>query len=262
MSNLKKLTSVLDLITEQRPLITPEIVCDELGVSLPTAFRYVRELYANGLLTRLSPGQYSLGPRILMWDYRMRRTDQLERVGRELLLELSQLTGMTISVSYLFDDQVVHVYELPAAEAAATLYSRGQRIPWFALAAARIVLAYQKPAVQKRLFEQAAGDPERDLIGVDWGTFRKTLAGIRKEGTCLTRGNQDTTRVGIAAPLLRADRIAFGSLTIVGPQSRISVFDREMLRHRLIEAAEKLAERLGQDGSAAPQAYVTFRKIA
>src|ERR1700756_1767156 len=107
MSSLKKMIAALELVTDEKTSWTPEEIAKALKVSLPTAYRYVRDLYGPGL----SPASYPPGPRIVTLDYQMPRTDPLERVGRDLLQGLAQETGLIVLVSYWLNDQVLNVYE-------------------------------------------------------------------------------------------------------------------------------------------------------
>jgi DNA-binding IclR family transcriptional regulator len=251
MSSLKKMIAALELVTDAKTSWTPEEIAKALKVSLPTAYRYVRELYGAGLFARLGGGSYTLGPRIVTLDYQMRRTDPLERVGRDLLHGLAQETGLIVLVSYWLNDQVLNVYEQnPVGQNQAGIgdprYGRGQITSLFRSSTARIVLAYQKPARQKRVFDRHPGDPDRDLLGRDWPSFRKALNEIKREGTSRTEALLVPDQIGLAAPLLNPDGTAQGSLTIVGPTRRIELFDEAALRRRLMETARELTRRLAR----------------
>ncbi|HEY1507148.1 MAG TPA: IclR family transcriptional regulator C-terminal domain-containing protein [Stellaceae bacterium] len=250
MSSLKKMIAALELVTDAKTSWTPEEIAKALKVSLPTAYRYVRELYGAGLFARLGGGSYTLGPRIVTLDYQMRRTDPLERVGRDLLHRLAQETGLIVLVSYWLNEQVLNVYEQNPVYGqnqegiGDPRYGRGQITSLFRSSTARIVLAYQKPARQKRVFDRHAGDPDRDLLGQDWPSFRRALNEIKRQGTSRTEALLVPDQIGLAAPLLNPDGTAQGSITVVGPARRIELFDEAALRHRLLETARELTRRL------------------
>jgi DNA-binding IclR family transcriptional regulator len=246
MSSLKKMIAALELVTDAKTSWTPEEIAKALKVSLPTAYRYVRELYGAGLFARLGGGSYTLGPRIVTLDYQMRRTDPLERVGRDLLQGLAQETGLIVLVSYWLNDQVLNVYEQNPTGIGDPRYHRGQITSLFRSSTARIVLAYQKPARQKRVFDRHAGDPDRDLLGRDWPSFRKALNAIKRRGTSRTEALLVPDQIGLAAPLLNPDGTAQGSLTVVGPTRRIELYDEAALRQRLLETARELTRRLAR----------------
>lgn len=246
MSSLKKMIAVLELVSDAKMSWTPEEIAKELKVSLPTAYRYVRELYGAGLFARLPGGSYTLGPRIVTLDYQMRRTDPLERVGGDLLQALAQETGLIVLVSYWLNDQVLNVYERNPTGIGDPRYGRGQVTSLFRSSTARVALAFQKPARQKRIFDRHAGDPDRDLLGADWPSFRKALNEIRRQGTSRTEALLVPGQIGLAAPLINGDGTAQGSITIVGPSRRFSLFDEEALRQRLLATTRELTRRLAR----------------
>jgi DNA-binding IclR family transcriptional regulator len=247
MSSLKKMIAVLELVTDEKMSWTPEEIAKKLKMSMPTAYRYVRELYGAGLFARLPSGGYTLGPRIITLDYQMRRTDPLERVGRDLLHGLAQETGLTVLVSYWLNDQVLNAYEQSPSGVGDVPYGRGQITSLFRSSTARIILAFQKPARQKRIFDRHAGDPDRDLLGRDWPSFRKALNEIRREGTSRTESLLVPDQIGLAAPLLNGDGTAHGSLTIAGPARRFALFDERVLRQRLLDTTAELTRRLAHE---------------
>ena len=238
--------AVLELVTDEKTSWTPEEIAKKLKMSLPTAYRYVRELYGAGLFARLPGGGYSLGPRIVTLDYQMRRTDPLERVGRDLIHGLARETGLTVLVSYWLNGQVLNVYEESPRDSGAFPYGRGQIASLFRSSTARIVLAFQKPAQQRRVFDQHEGDPDRALLGDDWPSFRKMLNALKREGTSRTEAVLVPDHIGLAAPLLNRDGTAHGSVTIVGPARQFSLFDEAALRARLTETATELTRRLAR----------------
>ena len=241
--------AVLELVTDEKTSWTPEEIAKRLKMSLPTAYRYVRELYGAGLFAKLAGGRYTLGPRIVTLDYQMRRTDPLERVGRDLLHGLSHETGLTVLVSYWLNGQVVNVYEEGPREIGGIRYGRGQITPLFRSSTARIILAFLKPVQQRRIFDHHAGDPDRALIGADWPSFRKALNTLRREGTSRTEAVLVPDQIGLAAPLLNGDDTAHGSLTIVGAARRFALLDDAVLRQRLIETAAELTRRLAHENT-------------
>ena len=74
MSQVVKVLHVLNLFTENQVTWSAEEIAEELNISRPTAFRYVRQLCDAGMLTGLS-GRYALGARIIQLDHRIRQCD-------------------------------------------------------------------------------------------------------------------------------------------------------------------------------------------
>ncbi len=79
LSSFGKILTVLDLFSVSRPVINVDIICEELGLSKPTSYRYLKELVSSDILQRISgtSGDYTLGSKIAVLDYISRNTDLL-----------------------------------------------------------------------------------------------------------------------------------------------------------------------------------------
>ena len=89
MSSLGSSLSILGLFGPDRPTLSAESITESLGFTRPTGYRYLRELVASGLLVRLAPGTYALGPRIIELDWQIRQSDPLLRAGLSVIQDLS-----------------------------------------------------------------------------------------------------------------------------------------------------------------------------
>lgn len=54
LSSFGKILTVLDLFSVSRPIINVDLISEELGLSKPTSYRYLKELVSAELLQRLS----------------------------------------------------------------------------------------------------------------------------------------------------------------------------------------------------------------
>jgi DNA-binding IclR family transcriptional regulator len=86
ISSFGKILTVLDLFSVSRPVINVDIICEELGLSKPTSYRYLKELVSADLLKRINgtSGDYTLGSKIAVLDYVSRTTDPLVKSVRRL----------------------------------------------------------------------------------------------------------------------------------------------------------------------------------
>ena len=66
ISSFGKILTVLDLFSVSRPIINVDIICEELGLSKPTSYRYLKELVSADLLKRINgtSGDYTLGSKL------------------------------------------------------------------------------------------------------------------------------------------------------------------------------------------------------
>lgn len=243
MNSLRKMLSVLDLFRPGQPVIDADIVCRELGCAPASAYRYLRELGQAGLLVRLPRG-YALGPKVIALDRQMTDYDPVIVLGRDLLDDLVAQTRLDALISELYGASVVNVLLKRGPDAGPTGGGRGGVIDLFLTATSRVVLAYLQPRQIRRIYDAHEATPERQRLGADWKAFSKSLLAIRKQGYCISEGELNPDRTGIAAPIFDEKRRVLGSITLVGRTSRFKAFQQPYLCGLVTSAAAELTRRI------------------
>lgn len=234
---------VLRLITPENPTLLPEQVCAAFECGISTAYRYIRELVAAGLLVRL-PGGYALGPRIIQLDLQMRSTDPMLHHGRDLMLELVRQTGLSTLLSELYDDMVITLHEESGQGMAALGFGRGRAMPLHRGATSRVILAYLPPRPMRRTYDRIAATQQGASELPSWKEFVKEMRTLRTHGYCLTRGQVEGGKSGLAAPILDEEGRVLGSITVVGDDQKFDMFNEPHLARLVCAAAASLTTRI------------------
>ncbi|MDE2228736.1 MAG: helix-turn-helix domain-containing protein [Alphaproteobacteria bacterium] len=215
--------AVLEFFTIDKPEWTVEEAAARLGVSTATAYRYFKRLTKVGLLSPLAGAHYSLGPAIIQMDRQIQICDPMLRAARPVMIDLIQYApeGSTMLLSRPFHDCVMCVHQvLGHGPQQPVSYERGRLMPLFRGATSTIILAHLSPRHLKSLFKRHSAEIANAGLGKTWDQFRSTLAGFRRAGGCITRGDIDSGRVGIAAPILDSNGAILGSLSFVLLQAK------------------------------------------
>lgn len=101
--------------------------------------RYVRELTAAGLLTRLTKGSYVLSLRIIKLEFVMRTSDPVAKVGLPVLHKLAQSTGCDVLFSNIYGLHIINVLHVQGIENLGITYTRGRQHPLFRGAVAKSI---------------------------------------------------------------------------------------------------------------------------
>src|SRR5919199_2286108 len=91
--SLAKTFQILDLFTEAEPVWSTAAIIEALETSRSTGYRYIKALHDAGLLASVHNGHYSLGPRIMEMDLKLRLTDPLLLASQGVLEELVDRIG-------------------------------------------------------------------------------------------------------------------------------------------------------------------------
>ncbi|WP_088957043.1 IclR family transcriptional regulator [Variovorax sp. HW608] len=236
--------NVLDLFDETHLARTPEDIATELGVSLPTSYRYVRLLLQAGLLQRIEDSRYALGPRVILLDYYIRRADPVLRVGLPILRELVEATGFDCVVTELFGMQVLDTYREVGGSPEQLAYGRGRPRPLFGGAAPKVLLSTFSPSQLKKVFEARQDELARHGLPTDWPEFRRYFSAVRKAGHYVSIGQLEPQLAAAAAPILKTDGGAWAALSIVFNTSRLAIVDLDKLVQLVTDAATRIAGRL------------------
>jgi len=243
-SSLERMLAVLDLFDDTHLTRTAEDIAAQLAVSLPTSYRYVRLLLQAGLLQRVEDSHYALGPRVILLDHYIRRSDPVLRVGLPVLRELVAATGFDCVVTGLFGRQILDTHREMGGAPAALAYGRGRPRPLFLGAAPKVLLSTFASAPLKKVFESHHEELVRCGLPPDWPDFRRHYAAIRKAGHYVSKGELEPQLAAVAAPILKSDGSAWAAISLVFDTSRLAIVDLEKMVGLITEAATRIGARL------------------
>lgn len=236
MSSLNKMLNVLNIFGPESLVINVDDIAKKLSLSRATAYRYVKELCDAGLLTRIDTS-YTLGPRIIELDWMMRQHDPLISHGREVMADLSKSTGLTVYMSVFYDGHIINTHIESDIKKYGYAFGRGRPLPIFKGAQSKVLVANQKTARLKKIFEEQI-TPDEDY-NLTWKEFNAEAKKIRKDGFCVTHDELNLGLTGIAAPIISKDSDdILGSIAFVGTTSAFELFRLDAVVERLKVATE------------------------
>ena len=244
MAATERMLRILSLFRLDRPVITPEWLMGELGVSRASVYRDLGLLAKAGMLERVADRGYVLGPLVVELDRQIRLADPLLQAAEELLGRLSEETGSAVLLCRFHGSKVMCIHQVKARNPGLSVsYERGRAMPLYRGATSKIILAYLPLRQLKQLWaadRQAmvdAGFPD------DFAQLGKVLAGIRDDGHYITAGEVDTDAVGFAVPLRDGEHL-LGSLSIVMPAQALTPAVSKTTLARLQSVAGRIEGRL------------------
>lgn len=247
-SSIAKAVDVLKLFSADVPSLRIEDVSAALGYKRSTAYRYVRELCAAGLLMARPEARYALGPMIVELERLLRLTDPLYRAGAAVLPALRADDCVYQLQELSRDDEVLCIYkEGPDAlrfegKSYALNRERGLPFPLFRGAGSQVLLAHLSRDRIQRTYLSNASRIAKAGLGRTWEDFRRGLSAIRRRGYALSRRADAKHVIGIAVPvLLEADRRVVGSLDYVIARGELDDAAERALVTKAVEVAASVA---------------------
>jgi len=249
MSSLGRMLGVLDLFDDKHLTRTAEDISAQLDVSLPTGYRYVRELTGTGLLRRGAGGTYLLGSRVIELDYQIRVADPLLAVARSVMRELAEVTGCDVVLGTLYGERMITVHQAHGSEGVSASYGRGRRLPLFRGMLSKTLLSALPRAQLRKLYEHHAEEAVAVPFAQDWDGLLANLKQIRSRGYALTEGELDPGLVGIGVPVVSRTDSTIAALGLVMTRARHATLDEDKTVGLLDQAAARILRALAESGT-------------
>jgi len=253
-SSRSKMLSILDLFDKASPAWSADAICARLRCSTSSGYRYIRELCAAGLLTRISGGTYVLGPRIVQLELLMREIDPVSRTGQPLIADLVRQTGCDVLLANMYGDHIVNVLHERGVEQLPLSYDRGRPHPLFRGAMSKAILAFLPRSRALRIYNAHGALVAQSGMGYTWREFWQALQQIRKKGYSESYGELDAEVIGIGAPVFDGEEV-MGSVSIGCSRARLALLNKDMLVELLLSTARQIGkdvERISHSKTAEP----------
>lgn len=243
-SSLLRMLSTLDLFSTSTPSLTVEQIAGALAVPKSTSYRYIQALCKVGLLVRLDRS-ITLGPRIIELDRSIREGDPVIRAAAPPMRALADQTGLDVFISKLYGHSLITVHmEVHNGQLRPYGYGRGRPMPLFRGASSKALVAFLPAARLRRLHQELALESESLP---DWDGFYEEALQIRRQGFCRTSGELNEGVTGVSAPIYGRGRLVVASITAVGTDARLALFDGSALAELVKRTAHTISGRLSAD---------------
>jgi DNA-binding IclR family transcriptional regulator len=237
-SSLEKMLSVLEFVEERDQVSGMEEMLDGLSLTRSTLYRYVRTLVEFGLLATSPGAGYTLGPRIVELDYKIRARDPVILASHPLMTQLVQAAPGIALLCRRYRDKVLCVHQVAGAVDFVSTYERGRARPLLRGAASLVILANMPTAQISKLYHQdAAGFAEAGLGG-SLKAVRQVLRAIRQRGWQASEGQVVAGVTGIAAPIFDSSDHVIGSLSLTVGRTGLTAAEVADIAARVVYCAQ------------------------
>lgn len=240
-----KAMDILDCFDAESTLSLKQII-DKTGLYRSRTMRITGSLVYRGYLF-FDPvsEKYSLGSRLLALGNAFQRNHSLLSIVRPILKDLVDKTGESSTFSIVEADKRVVLAREEGTHAIRYSVQEGQRVPLYAGAASKTLLAFGDVEVLERIIGSNHIQPVTKRTITDPALLKKEMQKIKKRGFATSSGESTIEATAVAAPVFdRSDHLV-GVLSASGPSNRVKGTVLAHLRDRIIEASNALSEALG-----------------
>ncbi|WP_404434618.1 IclR family transcriptional regulator [Microbacterium lacus] len=203
------------------------------GIPKSTVSRLVGDLVRQRYLTR-EDGNVEIGLRLFELGARADMPRRLGVVAMPVLAELYNATGEHLNLAVQEGEDMLSVFSVQGRLCPAPSRA-GVRVPSMTTALGKAVLAFaEDDAVQTQAIAEL-DSRQRDILEQEFHS-------IRSHGVALDRGDTFPGVVGVASPVLSADRVPVAAISAAGPMDDMNP-ERiaPLVRHAALVLTRRLA---------------------
>lgn len=176
--------------------------------------------------------KYRLGPSFLILSANYLYQNDLCKIAAPYLKKLSQELNETVFLTVFQNELAICIDTCEVSRNNVTYFVRqGRVMPFNCTAAAKVLLAYQKEKIIKKLVvpKNMVKNTEKSII--DPNLFIEHLKEIREKGYSNCKGEMEEGVMAIAAPIWDIKSRAVGSIATVGPINRIGRLEQDFVKN-------------------------------
>ena len=241
---------MLSVFSEQRPTWRITDIAAEVSLPLPTAYRIVMTLTAEGYLDHLPSGEYRPGVRVLTLGTAALRSLDLVELATPKLQELANATRETVNLAVLTGDQVLYLVRLRNSDLVTANIRVGSLLPAVHTSIGKLLLAFLgEDDLGKCITSESFTGPTGPNAKRSLDELRPELAAIRAQGWSTQDEELAYGLRSVAAPVRGENGavVAGANLAVQSrdwPAARIT---RE-LRPMVLETCAEISRLLGYQG--------------
>jgi IclR family pca regulon transcriptional regulator len=245
---LSKGLRILALFSERRSSLRLTDIVGLTGLPMPTAFRLVATLEAEGYLERLPDGAVRPSAAVLTLGFAALRGLDLVQTSSVILSRLFAQTQQTVNLGVLAQDRVVYVSRLQSEAVLVTAnVTVGSTLPAIVTSMGKVLLAdLSDEDLRKRISASSFAGPWGPNAVRSITALKKELARVRTAGFAVQDEELAAGLRSIAAPVRAADGRVVAAVNVAVPARECSVEDLlARVREPLLSACAQISRRLG-----------------
>jgi IclR family pca regulon transcriptional regulator len=183
---LAKGLRLLSLFDEQRPTWRVSDLAATSGLPMPTVYRVVMTLTAEGYLDHLPNGDYRPGVRTLTLGGAALRSLDLVALATPKLQRLGEETGETVNLAVLTGDRVLYLIRLRNSDLVTANIQVGSTLPAVHTSIGKLMLAHlSEPELRERITDASFPSQHGPNAKVSLDELSQELTQIRDQGWAL-----------------------------------------------------------------------------
>ncbi|EFV74008.1 IclR family transcriptional regulator [Cytobacillus sp. FSL W8-0315] len=217
--SVEKALSILELFSMKTPSLTLDAIAERSGFPKPTVFRMLCSLEKFGYVKRVTlEGQmrFKLGMAFIEKSQIVTSDFDIREYAKSELLELRNNTGLSVQLAVRDGDHAVYIEQFESLNPIRVYPQVGRRVPLYAAACPRILLAYLPEDEQDYILSNYEYTSFTSKTKINYDSIKKELNEIKAKGYSLSHGELYEGTTAIAVPVLGRLKEVLGAISMIG----------------------------------------------
>lgn len=236
---VQRAIDILNCFSFDRPELTLTEISNQIGLAKSTTTRLLATLEHNGFVQK-SPNsmKYKLGHRLYYLGSISGRSIKVREVAKPVMDELRDVIKETVNLHILDQQDRICIEQSEGVLSIRHLVRIGERLPLWAGAGGKAILAFQSEEFQESIFHQV--DSGKRLM-----KLKSELPQIREMRFASSMDEREVGLAAVAAPIFDVNGEVKASLSVSGPSIRFTADRIEMIKDHVMASAQKISTLMG-----------------
>ena len=207
---------LVEVLKSEKP-VTFSYLTNKSGLAKGTASRLISALERNGLLQRNKKGEIETGITINQFASRISSVSRLVSKLQPLMRQIGNETGETVSLAISGNDSVENIAQIDAKYLLSSRNWVGQKVPFHASAAGKILLAFQEIDISKLKLEKLTNATITSNTELE-----KEILKVKQNNYALIIDELEIGLVAVSVPVKNEVGEVVAALSVSGPSTRLN----------------------------------------
>lgn len=219
------------------------------GYNKATAYRLVSTLARRGYIhQRERKGAYSLGFKTLDFTCAIRKNFKFIDIAYLYLSKLSKARNISAYLAILDSDSSLVIEEIALVETMRINSPIGKRMPLYATASGRVLLASLTGAERDAYYRRNTLRPLTAKTITEPAELEKEIEKIQREGVALSEEDYKNGLMSVAAPLYNGNQDIIAAAGIIAPVAQFDDCGRDKLTAELKSCTAEISQVISRIG--------------
>ncbi|QAY67079.1 IclR family transcriptional regulator [Paenibacillus protaetiae] len=193
-------------------------IAEKVGLHKSTVHRLLATLEEKGFLERNPMTErYHLGLKVWELSAHLSRSDDPATLWLPEMERLRDQLGETVSIYVRDGMERIRIQAVQSNQAVRRVAPVGARLPLYAGASSKVLIAFAAPDVQEQILNQKEWQ-----TFVDNSLYRKQLEEIAAQGYATSFEERETGAAAVSAPIMNRNGQLEAALSVSGPANRMT----------------------------------------